>query len=265
MIQVDGKTKLFGVIADPIEHVKAPEIYNNRWANNNKNFLMVPIHVKPKDLSNVIDGLRSISNFFGFCVTIPHKVEVAKLCDSLNPNAQMIGAVNVAYFNKNRELIGDNFDGEGFVAGLIGEGHTIKNKNFFIYGAGGAARSISFALAKHNASSLTLSNRTFNNARELSDLVQKWYPKMLIKLSDDCTKCDVIVNTSSVGLDKKDKISIDIKNVPQNALISDIIMQPEMTKLLRKAKLQKHHIHLGKHMLDYQSDLMEKILTKQIL
>ena len=60
----------------------------------------------------------------------------------------MIGAVNVAYFNKKRELIGDNFDGEGFVAGLIGEGHSIENKNFFIYGAGGAARSISFALAK---------------------------------------------------------------------------------------------------------------------
>ena len=265
MIDVDGKTKLFGVIADPIDHVKAPEIYNKKWLNRNKNFLMVPIHVKPKNLSFVINGLRSISNFFGFCVTLPHKVEVAKLCDDLNPNAQMIGAVNVAYFNKNRELIGDNFDGEGFVAGLIGEGHSIENKKVFIYGAGGAARSISFALAKYKASSLTLSNRTFSNAKKLSNLVHNWYPNMVINLSNNCSSCDVIINTSSVGLDEKDKISIDIKNVPVNALITDIIMQPEMTKLLYTAKLKNHCIHLGKHMLAYQADLMENILTKQIL
>ena len=265
MINIDGKTRLFGVLADPIDHVKAPETYNERWLNKKKNFLMVPIHVKSKNLSSVIEGLRSISNFFGFCVTLPHKVEVAKLCDDLNPNAQMIGAVNVAYFNKKRELIRDNFDGEGFVAGLIGEGHSIENKNFFIYGAGGAARSISFALAKYKASSLTLSNRTFNNAKKLSDLVLKWYPNMIINLSNDCSNCDVIINTSSVGLAEKDKISIDIKNAPVSTLITDIIMQPEMTKLLKNAKLKKHSIHLGKHMLSYQSDLMENILTKQIL
>ena len=265
MINIDGKTRLFGVLADPIDHVKAPETYNERWLNKKKNFLMIPIHVKSKNLSSVIEGLRSISNFFGFCVTLPHKVEVAKLCDDLNPNAQMIGAVNVAYFNEKRELIGDNFDGEGFVAGLIGEGHSIENKNFFIYGAGGAARSISFALAKYKASSLTLSNRTFNNAKKLSDLVKKWYPNMIINLSNNYSNCDVIINTSSVGLDEKDKISVDIKDAPENALITDIIMQPEMTKLLKKAKFQKHSIHLGKHMLAYQSDLMENILTKQIL
>ncbi|MAC61164.1 MAG: shikimate dehydrogenase [SAR116 cluster bacterium] len=265
MININGKTKLFGVLADPIDHVKAPEIYNERWLNRKKNFLMVPIHVKPRNLSFVIEGLRSISNFFGFCVTLPHKVEVAKLCNHLNPNAEMIGAVNVAYFNKKRELIGDNFDGEGFVAGLIGEGYSIENKNFFIYGAGGAARSISFALAKYKASSLTLSNRTFNNAKKLSDLVHKWFPNLIINLSNNCSNCDVIINTSSVGLNEKDKISIDIKNASEDALITDIIMQPEMTKLLKRAKLQKHCIHLGKHMLSYQSDLMENILTKQIL
>ena len=265
MNKVNGKTKIFGVIADPIEHVKAPSIYNNRWINENKNYLMIPVHVSGVNLSRVISSFKSISNFYGFCVTIPHKVEVAKLCDILNPNAQMIGAVNVAYFNEKRELIGDNFDGEGFVVGLNSKGHTVKNKNIFIYGAGGAARSISFALAKNNVASLTLSNRTLKKAEHLSKLIQKWYPNLSIKLSDDVSKCDILINTSSVGLNKNDKISIEIKNASRNSLIADIIMEPEITKLLKEAKSLKHKIHLGKHMLDYQADLMENILTKQIL
>ena len=66
MINIDGKTRLFGVLADPIDHVKAPETYNERWLNKKKNFLMVPIHVKPKNLTSVIEGLRSISNFLVF-------------------------------------------------------------------------------------------------------------------------------------------------------------------------------------------------------
>ena len=265
MNKVNGKTKIFGVIADPIEHVKAPSIYNTRWINENKNYLMIPLHVSKESLSKVLKSFKSIPNFCGLCVTIPHKVEVAKLCDFLNPNAQMIGAVNVAYFNGKRELIGDNFDGEGFIAGLNAKGHSVKNKNIFIYGAGGAARSISFALAKNNIASLTLSNRTFKKAKYLLKLIQKWYPNLSIKLSNDISNCDILINTSSLGLNKNDKISIEIKNASRKTLIADIIMEPEITKLLKEAKSLKHEIHLGKHMLDYQTDLMENILTKQIL
>ena len=144
MLKVNAKTKLFGVLADPIEHVRAPDIYNERWIYNNKNQLMIPIHVKKENLQSTIEGLRSLSNFYGFCVTIPHKVDVAKYCDKLLPNAEMIGAVNVAYFNKKRELIGNNFDGDGFISGLKSQGYDVKGKrncgllwnckiNFFLF------------------------------------------------------------------------------------------------------------------------------------
>ena len=76
------------------------------------------------------------------------------------PNAQKIGAVNVAYFNKKRELIGENFDGEGFVSGLEAKGFSVKGKKIFISGAGGAARGIAFAIAKYKASLIVISNRT---------------------------------------------------------------------------------------------------------
>ena len=117
MLKINSKTKLFGVLADPIDHVRAPDIYNENGYIIKKS-INDPIHVKQENLMSTIDGLRSLSNFYGFCVTIPHKVDVAKYCDILLPNAEMIGAVNVAYFNKKRELIGNNFDGDGFISGL---------------------------------------------------------------------------------------------------------------------------------------------------
>ena len=66
MLKVNAKTKLFAVLADPIDHVRAPDIYNERWICNNKNQLMIPIHVKEENLQPTIEGLKSLSNFYGF-------------------------------------------------------------------------------------------------------------------------------------------------------------------------------------------------------
>ena len=265
MIKIDGKTKVFGVIADPIEHVKATEIYNNRWLFKDKNYLMVPIHVLPSNLDKVLKGLKSTSNFHGMCVTIPHKIELAKHCNILMPNAQRIGAVNVAYFNKKRELIGENFDGEGFVSGLQAKGFSVKGKKIFISGAGGAARGIAFAMAKYNASLIVISNRTKDKAVMLSDSIKSWYPGFSVKVSNDKTDCEILINTTSLGLNNEDKLPFELDDQPSGALVADIIMQPELTKLLRLAQSKNLKVHFGKHMLNYQADLMENFLTKQII
>ena len=265
MIKINGKTKVFGVIADPIEHVKATEIYNNRWLFKDKNYVMVPIHVSPSNLDKVLNGLRSTSNFHGLCVTIPHKVELAKKCKILMPNAKQTGAVNVACFNKKRELIGENFDGEGFVSGLEAKGFSVKGKKIFISGAGGAARGIAFAMAKYKASLIVLSNRTKDKAIVLADSIKSWYPGFSIIVSNDTSGCEILINTTSLGLNNEDKLPFEIDNSSSSTLVADIIMQPELTKLLRLAQSKDLKIHFGKHMLNYQADLMEKFLTKQII
>ena len=265
MIKIDGKTKVFGVIADPIEHVKATEMYNNRWLFKDKNYVMVPIHVLNSNLVKVLHGLKSTSNFHGLCVTIPHKIELAKQCDFLMPNAKQIGAVNVAYFNNKRELIGENFDGEGFVSGLEAKGFSVKGKKIFISGAGGAARGIAFAMAKYKASLIVISNRTKDKAIMLSDSIKRWYPGFSVKVSNDTTDCEILINTTSLGLNNEDKLPFELDKSSSGTLVADIIMQPEMTKLLKLAQSKNLKIHFGKHMLNYQADLMEKFLTKQII
>ena len=105
-------TKIFGCIADPIDHVKAPTMFTNEFIQRNINAVMIPINVKKDNLKEVLNGLKIINNFCGLTVTIPHKVEVLKYCDHLYDEAQETQAVNWIKF-KNKKIVGNNFDGLG--------------------------------------------------------------------------------------------------------------------------------------------------------
>ena len=142
---MNSTTHVFGCIADPIDHVKAPTLFSYEFFKRNVNAIMVPIHVNRENLGLVISSLKKIKNFRGLTVTIPHKIEVLKYCDKLETNAIHTGAVNWIKFDNNK-VIGNNFDGLGFVEGLLKKKNDIHDKRISIFGAGGAGMAISFAL-----------------------------------------------------------------------------------------------------------------------
>ena len=123
-----GTTKIYGCIADPIEHVKAPTLFNSIFIKKNIDAVMIPIHVPSDNLTNVLESLKLIKNFHGLTVTIPHKTVISKLCNYLEPDAKFTEAVNWIKFNSKRQLIGNNFDGKGFVDGFIGQNYILNNK-----------------------------------------------------------------------------------------------------------------------------------------
>ena len=120
-----GTTKIYGCLADPIDHVKAPTIFTSVFKEKNIDAVMVPIHVEKDNLENVIASLKTIKNFEGMTVTIPHKKNVASLCDYLEEDAGFTQSVNWIKFDKDRKLIGNNFDGQGFVAGFLSQNFLI--------------------------------------------------------------------------------------------------------------------------------------------
>ena len=121
-----GSTKIYGCLADPIDHVKAPTIFSAIFKEKNIDAVMVPIHVKKDNLEDVITSLKKIKNFEGMTVTIPHKQTVANLCDHLEQDAAFTQSVNWIKFDKDRKLIGNNFDGQGFVSGFYSQNFLIK-------------------------------------------------------------------------------------------------------------------------------------------
>ena len=260
-----GTTKIYGCIADPIDHVKAPTIFTSIFKEKKIDAVMVPIHINKDNLPNVITSLKKIKNFEGMTVTIPHKTSITNLCDHLEQDAQFTQSVNWIKFDKDRKLIGNNFDGQGFVAGFLGQNFLIKNKNVCIYGAGGAAVSIACSLAKQKIKSLQIINRNFAKANELIKKIKVIDKNLFVKATeykDDnlLNDYDIIINATSLGLHKDDKPPFDVSNTSPNSVIADIIMQPLETELLKKAKNLGRPVHYGKYMIESQIDLVGNFL-----
>ena len=152
---ITGKTRLFGCVASPTDHVRAPMIFNKIFTERDIDAVMVPIDIPAEHLAEGIKGLKAVGNFEGAAVTIPHKINLAALCDELGPGAKAAAAVNAIRFTDDGRLLGDNFDGQGFVAGLLGENptdvppeHILRDKSVLIVGAGGGCPCDSLILGR---------------------------------------------------------------------------------------------------------------------
>ena len=256
-LSVSGKTKVFGCMADPIEHVRAPSVFNPLFEKYKVDAVMVPLHVSPKNLKEVVEGLRAMPNFGGMAITLPHKLPIMEFCDEIGKQGNLVGAVNFAAFDNNRKLIADNCDGTGFVNGMLAAGYTVADKKVLMIGAGGAARAIAFSLADSGVSSLSIANRTFSKADELADSVQGAYPSISVNsTSADPQGFDIIINTTSLGLMPDDELPLRPDLLRSNQLVAEIIMNPVDTPILKAAKSRGCKIHYGRPMFDHQVSII---------
>jgi len=261
---VEGAMRVFGVIAHPVDHVRAPMVFNPRFAAAGMPHIMVPINAPPQTLERIINGLRAIPNFGGLAVTIPHKMQLADLCDSLGTAAQLTGAVNAVRFDDDGTMHGDNFDGAGFVAGAIGNGYDVADKAILLIGAGGAARAIAAALVEAKIGKLTIANRSLGKAEDLASLIasKTSFANVHAAALADCDggNADMIINSTSLGLKLGDALPLALDAVRPDTVIADIIMVPAETKWLVAARKAGFRVHYGRHMLDYQIDLIGKFI-----
>src|SRR3989337_781464 len=144
---ISGKTKICGLIGDPVEHTMSPAMHNAAFNKLGLDYVYIAFRVKGTELEKAIAGMRAL-NMKGLNVTIPHKVTVIKLLDRLDPMAGKICAVNTIV-NNNGILTGYNTDATGFLQPLLEKGIEPKGKNITILGAGGGSRGISFVLMEH--------------------------------------------------------------------------------------------------------------------
>ncbi|OYZ82216.1 MAG: shikimate dehydrogenase, partial [Rhizobiales bacterium 24-66-13] len=148
MTQITGYTRLFGILADPIQQVKTPQALNALMARVGYDGVLVPLHARAEDLAAVVGGLKLLRNLGGLIVTVPHKTAMVDLCDEVSESARLIGAVNTIRRATDGRLVGEMLDGHGFVAGLRQNGIEPEGRSAYLAGAGGAANAIAFALAQ---------------------------------------------------------------------------------------------------------------------
>lgn len=265
---VTGKTRLCGIIGDPVEHTISPAMHNAAFARMGLDFWYVPFRVKPEDLAQAVAGMKAL-NIRGLNVTIPHKVAIIPFLDELDPLAEKIGAVNTVV-NDNGVLQGFNTDAIGFLEALIQKGVEPKGKRVVVLGAGGAGRAVSFVLAERGAHLVILNRRLeLDWAEELaSQLVQTFGGEVKAleltekNLARALEEAYILVNATSVGMSPNvDETLVTSDLLKPSLVVFDVVYNPVKTKLLRQAEKIGAQIISGLEMLVWQGALAFELWT----
>jgi len=253
---ITGNTRLYGIIGHPIGHVRVPMTFNERFARDGIDAVSLPLDAAPERFADAIRGLRALENLGGFVVTAPHKQAMVALCDEVVGEARLVGAVNTVRRDPDGRLVGELFDGQGFVHGLLARGHVLAGRRVFLNGAGGAGNAVAFALARAGVASITVHNRTAARAVDLVQRVARAYPQCAVTVGPkDARGFDIAINATSVGL-KDGELSFDVSALAPPTLVAEVIMKPEKTALILAAEALGCPAQPGRHMLDHQVDLM---------
>ena len=239
--------KKYLVIGKPIKHSQSPLLHNFWLKKNNINAIYDKEEYESSELESLISKIRE-EKINGINVTVPFKEKIIPFLDKLSPEAEITQSVNTIHFNK-QSVVGYNTDIYGFETAIKDIKYDIENKKILILGAGGVVPSIIFALNKMKALKIMISNRTKNKAERLKRLSSN------LKVIDwgEIPDFDMIINATSLGLNKEDKIIIDFSKIEKDKLFFDIIYNPGETNFLTEAKNNGNIVENGKKMFIYQA------------
>lgn len=270
-MQITGKTKVLGIIGNPIEHSLSPVIQNQAIATLNIDYIYVPFPVKNKNLKTVLEGFRHCG-VQGFNVTIPHKQAVIPLLSQISDTAKKIGAVNTVWLTETGWQ-GTNTDIDGFIAPLRQLNRDWNQITPLVLGNGGASRAVIVGCEELGCQQIDVVGRNWDKLRIFKDSwlnkdlnmqinLHHWHnlPKLL-------PSSQLIVNTTPVGMypqiNQSPLTDIDIELVNQDTIVYDLIYTPCPTLLLQKAKTQGANIIDGAEMLVQQGAVALEIWTKK--
>ena len=245
---INGKTKLFGIIGNPVSHSLSPLMHNRALQICGENGVYLPLHTD--DLEAAIQGLRGM-RIDGVSVTIPYKEQVLGLLDEIDPVARKIGAVNTIVARREGGatlLYGTNTDWLGANKALA-EKIELRGSRAVLLGAGGAARAIGFGLLEAGAE-VEIKSRDQVKGRVLAEqLGAAWSPLDGVQLHD----AHILINATSVGMEPGDDVSpIAAEHLAGYTVVMDIVYAPLQTKLLKEAAAFGCTIVNGLEMLLYQ-------------
>lgn len=256
VLGITGRTRLVAVLGDPVEQVRAPALLNGLLARLGIGTVVIPVHVRPGDLGAVVPGLQKTANLDGLLITVPHKVDVLRYADVRGRAAVLAESANAMRRQEDGSWHADNFDGAGFLAGLIAAGYAPLRKHVALVGTGGAGVAIAAVLLGAGAAGLTLHDvDDFRVNKVAEHLGSHWPGRVAVAASPDFGAADIVVNATPLGMRPDDPLPFDPATLRPDALVADIVMRPRETRLLRAAAELGHPVHFGEPMLKHQLDL----------
>jgi shikimate dehydrogenase len=247
---ITGRTTVIAHFGYPTTHFKAPMIYNPWFEMKGIDSVVVPMGVVPEDYPDVLKSVFEIKNVLGALVTMPHKVTTIGLVDELTTTAKVAGSCNAVVRRPDGSLLGDMFDGAGFVRGVMRKGRPIKGARALVVGSGGVGSAIAASLAAEGLSAIALFDAAAASAEALAGRLREYYPALEVTTgSNDPTGFDIVVNATPIGMHEGDPLPIDIDRVAPSTFVGEVVMSEKFTPLLRQAQAKGCQVQVGTDML----------------
>ena len=247
---IDGNTELIAHLGWPTHSFKAPMIYNPYFESVGVNAVVMPMGCRPDTFANVLRGVFALENIRGALITMPHKVPVVSLLDEVSPAVHVAGACNAVKRTDDGRLVGDMFDGEGFVRGLLRKGLQLQGARALVVGCGGVGSAIAASLADSGIAAIALFDVDAHSAQSLAQRLHMHYPEVEVTTgSNDPAGLDLVVNATPLGMNVGDPLPIDMSRLQASTFVGEVVMKTEMTAFLAAAQARGCRVQVGTDML----------------
>lgn len=247
---ISGKTILIAHVGYPTEVFKAPMIYNPWFEQQGIDAVVMPMGVKADDYTDFLRVMRRLTNLRGALVTMPHKVSTLALVNEATPTARIAGACNAILLRPDGSLLGDQFDGAGFVRGVLRKGLQLQGARALVSGSGGVGSAIAASLAAAGVAELALFDSRAESAQALAARLREHYPQLTVRTGrNDPAGFDLIVNATPLGMNAGDPLPFEMARVASSTFVGEVVMSQAVTPFLAAAQRLGCRTQMGTDML----------------
>ncbi len=247
---ISGTTRIIAHLGYPTETFKSPLIYNPYFEEHGIDAVVVPMGCQAEDFPDFLRLVFRLSNIHGALITMPHKVTTMDLLDELSTRAQVAGACNAIRLDEHRRLIGDMFDGEGFVRGVLRKGRPVAGAEALVVGSGGVGSAIAASLAAAGVRRIAVFDANMAVMNGLMGRLRQHYPDVEVSAgSRDPDGFDIVVNATPLGMKNDDPLPIDVSRLSSSTFVGEVVMKQEITPFLEAARARGCDFQVGTDML----------------
>lgn len=247
---ITGHTKLVAHIGVPTHSFKAPMIYNPYFEAEGIDAVVMPMGCEAEDFAAFLPLVTRLRNFAAALITMPHKVAVVDLLDEASVAVNICGACNAVRVDGDGRIIGDMFDGEGFVRGLARKGRSIQGASALIVGAGGVGSAIAASLAAAGAARIGLYDINPASSEGLAGRLRVAYPDLQLQSgSNDPSGYDIVVNATPLGMTTDDPMPLPVEKLEPTTFVGEVVMRSAETAFLAAAREKGCATQIGTDML----------------
>jgi shikimate dehydrogenase len=247
---INGNTELIAHIGYPTHTFKSPMIYNPFFEKQGINVVVVPMGCQTEDYPAFLRSVFTLTNVRGALITMPHKVVTVGLLDEVTPTVRVAGACNAVKRLPDGRLVGDQFDGAGFVRGVLRKGLRLAGARALVVGSGGVGCAIAASLAGAGVGHIGLHDVNTASADALGQRIRDHYPSIDVRTgSNDPAGFDLVVNATPLGMNEGDPLPLDVARLDARTFVGEVVMRTEMTAFLTAAAARGCPVQVGSDML----------------